>query len=228
MAPMRGLADLLFQTSCLGCSRPVKGGMCKVCFAALERIGPKVCARCGRPDASAGSCPDCTGRELHFDFARQAAKFSPLIRRAIHQFKYSGSTHLAVFLAALVVELAQALELESATVTWVPASTKRMRSTGVDHGKLLCDLVAKALGTRALPLLARTRHSAPQMTIPPDARRTNLVGAFVAVLPPPETVVFIDDVYTTGSTATEAARALKAAGAVRVPVLCAARSFETL
>jgi ComF family protein len=151
-----------------------------------------------------------------------------VVRRAIHQFKYSGATSLAVFLAALVVELAEALELKTNTLTWVPASSKRLRKTGVDHGKLLCDLVAKGLGARALPLLARTRQSAPQMSMSPQARRTNLHGAFVAVLPPPDAVVLIDDVYTTGSTATEAARALKVAGARSVAVLCAARSFENL
>ena len=228
VAPMRGVADLLFPELCLGCSRPVKGAICTACFAAVPRIGRDVCASCGRPGAGVELCPDCHGRELHFDWARQAAEFSPVVRRAVHRFKYSGATQLAVFLAALIVELAEALELEGGTLTWIPASGKRVRKTGVDHGRILCELVANGLGARAVPLLARTRQTPPQMGMPPKARRTNLLGAFAPRLPSPEAVVLIDDVYTTGSTATEAARTLKGSGAGSVRVLCAARSFENL
>jgi predicted amidophosphoribosyltransferase len=225
---MRGLADLLFPERCLGCARPVKGAICTACFAAVPRIGPEVCSRCGRPGAGADVCPDCYGRELHFDWARQAAEFSPVVRRAVHQFKYSGATQFAVFLGALIVELAEALELESCTLTWIPASGARVRRTGVDHGRVLCELAASGLGARAVPLLARTRQTPPQTGMPPEERRANLLGAFAARLPSPEAVVSIDDVYTTGSTATEAARALKGSGARSVRVLCAARSFENL
>ena len=225
---MRALADLLFPQGCLGCNRPARGGICGACFAAVPRIGSAVCERCGRPGSHTKSCPDCRGRELHFNFARQAAEFSPVVRRAVHDFKYAGATSMAVLLAALVVELAERIGLEGAPLTWVPASSRRLRRTGVDHGRVLCELVAKATGGPAIELLARTRESRPQMSLPPEQRRANLVGALVARLPPPQEVVLVDDVYTTGSTAVEAARALKAAGARRVAVLCAARSFENL
>ena len=225
---MQGLADLLFPTRCLSCSRPIRGGICFPCFRQIPRIGFNVCSRCGRPGTAEGSCPDCRGRDLYFEYARQAAEFCPVVRDAIHQFKYSGSRYLGVFLAALVVELAQTLSIGRAALTWVPASKQRLRKTGVDHGKLLCQLVAKGIDGQCVPLLVRTRESAPQMSMPSEERRTNLKGAFAAVLPPPPAVVVVDDVYTTGSTANEAARALRAAGASSVPVLCVARSFQTL
>lgn len=41
-------------------------------------------------------------------------------------------------------------------------------------------------------------------------------------------ITLVDDVFTTGSTASEASRALKDGGACRVDVVCVARSYETL
>lgn len=223
-----GLADLLFPPACLGCSRPVRGGLCKECFHRIPRIGDEVCLQCGRPGAVASCCPDCRGREMYFDLARQAAEYSSVVRKAIHEFKYSGSRLGSVCIAGLILELAEELGVGSSVLTWVPASPRRLRKTGIEHGRVLCELVAGAAGAPARPLLVRTRESAPQMSLAPEGRRANLAGAFRAVSLVPEDVVLVDDVYTTGSTASEAARALKAAGAARVRVLCAARSFETL
>jgi predicted amidophosphoribosyltransferase len=110
-------------------------------------------------------------------------------------------------------------------VTWVPPDVSRVRETGNDHGRVLAELVAGSLGRPAVPLLARVRHTAPQMRLDPAERRTNLAGAFRASLCPPAEVLVVDDVFTTGSTASEAARALKNAGARRVIVLSAARSY---
>lgn len=225
---MSGLSDLLYPTRCTGCSRPARGGICTSCFEEVPRIGPDVCLRCGRPGTQRISCIDCRGRDLHFDLARQAAEFCPLVRRSIHQFKYSGSRVLKVFLAGLIVELVEQLDIKMSAVTWVPASPRRLRTTGVDHGRILAERVAEGSGVASAPMLVRTRPSAPQMRMEPEARRNNLVGAFAAATTPPASVTLIDDVYTTGSTAAEAARALKAAGASDVQVLCVARSFESL
>jgi predicted amidophosphoribosyltransferase len=63
------------------------------------------------------------------------------------------------------------------------------------------------------------------MKLDPAARRTNLAGVFRATLCPPPEVALVDDVFTTGSTASEVAGALKKAGAARVVVLSVARSY---
>jgi len=222
---MLGLPDLLCPERCAGCGRAARGGLCRTCFDRLERIGPQVCRCCGRPaQRQVASCVDCRGRRLHFDLARQAVSFGPVVRTAVHRFKYSGCRSLARPLAELIGELVpQAGETEA--VTWVSPSPDRLRSTGIDHGRVLAGLVAEQLGLPAYPMIVRVRRTSPQMKLDPKARRTNLAGAFRAAICPPDQVLVVDDVFTTGSTASEAARALKAAGATRVVALSAARSF---
>ncbi len=222
---MLGLGDLLCPERCAGCNRMARGGLCSSCLAGLPRLGPEVCELCGRPSLRPGArCRDCAGRDLHFDLARQAVQFEAVVRRAVHRFKYSGCRSLGRPLAGLIAE--QLHWASGATaVTWVPPSPERVRSSGTDHGKVLAELVAGSLGRPAVPMLARVRKTAPQMKLDPAARRTNLAGAFRATLCPPAEVLVVDDVFTTGSTASEAGRALKAAGARRVIVLSAARSY---
>ncbi|MGH2687482.1 MAG: ComF family protein, partial [Actinomycetota bacterium] len=81
-------------------------------------------------------------------------------------------------------------------------------------------------GWPLVPLLGRARDTPPQAGLAIADRRRNMDHALVAVLPAPPHVVVVDDVYTTGATASEAARALRAAGAERIVVLGLARTLR--
>lgn len=222
---MIGVGDLLCPEKCAGCSRMARGGLCSKCLDGLPRLGPENCAFCGRPSPRrVAGCRDCRNRDLHFDLARQAVQFDAVVRRAVHRFKYSGCRSLGEPLAHLLAEQLDWASGASA-VTWVPPSPDRLRSSGTDHGRVLAELVGEKLDRPAVPMLARVRKTAPQMRLDPAARRQNLAGAFRAKLCPPAEVLVVDDVFTTGSTASEAARALKVAGARRVIALSAARSY---
>lgn len=223
---MLGLADLVYPEMCLGCSRLVRGGLCNGCLASLPRLGPCTCSHCGRPtQAKVGECRDCRGRRLSFDMARQAVEFEALVRDAIHRFKYLGCGGLGEALAKLIVEVADELVPPHA-ITWVPPSQARLKHTGVDHGRRLAEAVGSKLGLPPIPLLIRVREAPPQTRLDPATRRRNLKGAFVSQLKPPESVLVVDDVFTTGATAAEASRALKAGGTRRVTVACAARAVS--
>jgi predicted amidophosphoribosyltransferase len=147
-----------------------------------------------------------------------------VIREAVHRFKYSGCRSLGQPLAELIVEHL-GCAVNAGAVTWIPPDADRARRSGTDHGRVLAELVAGKLGRPAVPTLVRVRPTLPQMKLDPATRRTNLAGAFRSCLCPPAEVLVVDDVFTTGSTASEAARALKKAGARRVVVLSASRSY---
>jgi predicted amidophosphoribosyltransferase len=76
------------------------------------------------------------------------------------------------------------------------------------------------------PLLVRTPGSKRQAGLARAQRRANVRGAFAARSEAPPRVVLVDDVYTTGATASACSTALRRAGARRVDVVCLARAVR--
>jgi predicted amidophosphoribosyltransferase len=108
-------------------------------------------------------------------------------------------------------------------VTWVPGRRRDRARRGYDHAEVLARALALALGLRSVSLLRRTGDRADQTTLSGAERRVNLRGAFTAEKCTGG-IVLVDDLVTTGATATECARALRAAGAVTVELVVPCRA----
>jgi ComF family protein len=107
----------------------------------------------------------------------------------------------------------------------VPLHRRRMAARGFNQAELLARVVAEAL---SLPLrtdrLRRIRETRAQASLPGRLRREGPLGAFRAEGDlSGARVLLVDDVLTTGTTASECARVLREAGAERVYVIVFAR-----
>lgn len=109
-------------------------------------------------------------------------------------------------------------------LTWVPVSTLRRWRRGYDQVLLLAQVVASELGVCAEQTLKKVRNTRPQSRLATAAaRRANVMNVFQAVHPERfqgKRVLLLDDIITTGATASECARVLLSAGAKEV--ICAA------
>ena len=219
---MRALADLMYPEPCIGCGILVRGGLCKECTARLNYLEPPLCGRCGAPGAGGTDCGQCWGRVLHFDRAMQCVAFRDMGRAAVLRLKYRGQRSLAEVIARLLVERAAALSPRA--LTWVPTDPGRLARRGFDQAALITIELARLIEVPCAPLLHRVRKTVPQVGLDTAKRRENLMGAFRCRIPSPSEVCVVDDVYTTGASMSEAARALKAAGAQRVMALAFART----
>lgn len=184
--------------------------------------GPS-CAFCGAPTAwPVERCSECSGRRLTFASARAAVEYAGPARSLVHGWKERGLRRAATLAADLIVSLVEAPTVD--VVTAVPPDAERLLRRGHHPAGRL----ARELGRRwELPvstLLVRPRSSSRQTGLRFAERRRNVDGAFAARGAVPPDVLLVDDVYTTGSTASAAAAALRAGGARTVRVLTFART----
>jgi predicted amidophosphoribosyltransferase len=215
------LLDLILPVRCVVCG--VAGEqLCPACRDSLPRLAPSLCDRCGAPTAwPVARCRECSGRRLAFASARAAVAYDDTVRRLVRSWKEHGLRTLAAVAADAIAE---ALPPPSATaLTFVPAD----RARGLRRGHHPAERLARELGERwslpVLPLLGRTRSIPRQRGLSLADRRRNVAGAFAPARGSPKTLTLVDDVYTSGSTVSAAATALRKAGARRIDVITFAR-----
>ena len=228
---------VLLPNTCYSCKRDLhwraKEPLCPACAAAVEKVGPLYCLRCGKPLPDGGAhCYQCRGskaRNFKCKIIRSAIVFGPQVRNIIHAFKYADRPYLAEYLAKQMCEqwsyYADLSEAE--LILPVPLHAKKHRQRGYNQSELLARELAKNIG---LPIdtncLVRTRNTPSQTKFGREGRLTNMSGAFTCVNPAVvkgKTVLLIDDVATTGATLEGCAEALKAAGAKKVMAYTLAR-----
>lgn len=235
---LRALLDTFFPPLCHVCRHFIDGaGEIHLCAGCREKIGAvqsPLCPVCGLPFATGNGidhpCGHCLAARSAFDAARAATRFDGPVQELIHRFKYGNKVHLSRPLGLLTAEALSGF-ITAGGADWivpVPLHRKRLRERGFNQAQLLGRVLAKQW---RIPLsvnnLRRIRWTDPQIGLSADDRRRNVRGAFQVADPSQfreRRLVLVDDVYTTGSTAMECARTLKAAGAGEVLVVTVARA----
>lgn len=236
MALLHGLADLLFPPACQICRIPGEFPLCAACRAGFRLIHAPVCQKCGKPLRGPPdlifTCIPCRHRRTYFRQARAAGVYDGSLREAIHSFKFGRRRALAEPLGRLMAEVAAADAMLSAAqlVVPIPLHPRRLRERGFNQAELLAAAVSKRLGVpMAADVLTRTRSTEAQSGLTQDERRANVRGAFAATCQiDAARVLLVDDVLSTGFTASECARQLRQHGGVgEVRVLAAAMPVLT-
>jgi len=235
----RFLLDLILPARCRTCHRTLREEanpcFCRDCWDTVSRIDGPCCPRCGKPFASPAAlshspghlCGDCREQMPRFDRAVSAGWYEGVLAEAIHLFKYRAKTLLTRPLGDLLFPAIRRLPAADVLVP-VPLHPSRLREREFNQALLLCDYVRAESGLPVIPdALERIRVTPPQIGLSHRDRRRNMRRAFIPYRPERiegRRIVLIDDVFTTGATVNECARALKKAGADSVCVLTVART----
>jgi ComF family protein len=222
------ILNLLFPQSCVLCGAQIFerrwSAACPECWSKLEPVPRPFCLQCGMPaPAIETRCGACRRGDHAFDFARSLFLFNDPMRGIIHHLKYSARVSLAKPLGTPLRACMSMGGFEAKVVVPVPLHRTRSRERGFNQAELL----ARQLGLPVdLRILKRRKNTPSQTGLSRSQRALNLSAAFEVRSEPPETVLVVDDVYTTGSTLHEIAKTLKRSGARRVEVLTVARVLQ--
>jgi len=172
-----------------------------------------------------GRCALCRLGLNGFDAAYSFGAFETELRELIHLLKYGGVETLAQPLGRFLA-LALPRDEEFDAVVPMPLHWMRRWSRGFNQAELLAREIGRRTSAPVGNLVRRVKATAAQAGLTNAKRRANVRGAFrvrrgasVSGL----RVLLVDDVMTTGATASACARVLKQAGAARVVLLTVAR-----
>jgi predicted amidophosphoribosyltransferase len=167
---------------------------------------------------------ECAGRRLAFARARSAVVYDEHGRRLVSAWKERGRRDLVATLAEIVADVVARPDVDA--MTSVPGDRERRRERGHVPAVRLAHVLGDLWALPVERLLVRTRQTPRQAGLPRAERRGNVLEAFGAQCVAPARVALVDDVYTTGATASACAMALRRAGARRVEVVCLARAVR--
>ena len=200
-------------------------GLCVGCIRSLRPISEPLCSCCGAPTAwPVARCRECAGRRLWFTRARGAVAYTGAARAFVQAWKERGLRRAPALAAELVA--ARLARPAVDVIAYIPPDPDRQLRRARHPAESLAHALAAVWELEVEPLVARRRRSVRQTRLSRAERIANARGAFVATGPAPANVLLVDDVYTTGATASAAARELRAAGAAVVEVICFARTVR--
>ncbi len=203
--------------------------VCDVCRHRWRAVRPPWCGRCGQPEPHFGPCRLCADWPGALRVVRSAVWLEAGARDAVHALKYGALARIADDLVDAVAGIA----LPGRDAAWlvpVPLGRQRLRERGYNQSERLARALARRWRRPVVDLLARVRETATQTALTPEARLANVAGAFQlrivdcglriegrtvqsAIRNPQSAIILVDDVFTTGATLAEAARALEHGGA---------------
>ena len=153
---------------------------------------------------------------------RSAAWLAEGAQQAVYALKYGGLPRIADDLAAAMAPIRPRADGPSALVP-IPLARKRLRQRGYNQSEVLGRALARQWRIPVLvDVLVRTRETATQTALTPETRLANVRAAFAvanvqcSMLNDQWTLIIVDDVFTTGATLAEAARALEQGGATSI------------
>jgi ComF family protein len=226
----RGLLHLAYPRVCLLCTRPSgigAGHFCAECRSALLDDPHPTCPRCAStlgPNLQPSTdCGRCRGQSFAFERVIRLGPYQGVRRDAVLRMKHGHHEGLADAVGELwsagAIDPLKAVG--AGAVVPVPLYWRRRWLRGYNQAAALAAALASGLQIPLADRWLRRVRATPIQSGGRDARRTNVRGAFRAKAEPRfkgQTVLLVDDVLTTGSTASTAARALRDAGAARVVV----------
>ncbi len=222
----RSLLDLFYPPRCPICERillPKEGLICSCCQRDLPIVTEPYCMCCGKPISSHEKelCADCEIRHRLFDEGRAVFLYEKGIRHSINRLKFYNHREYVPFYGECLYKIYRRMapSWNASCLVPIPMHPKKRAVRGFDQACLLADYLSSRCHLPVLDhLLVRSRQTESSKKLGRSDRRKNLRGVFAIHSGDriPESVILIDDIFTSGATIDEAAYTLRSAGVKHV------------
>jgi ComF family protein len=222
----RFLQRRLWSPECQLCGDLALGpDICRGCFRDLPRAVYS-CRCCAVALPAPGVCGSCLNRPPPFERALVPFVYTFPVDRILQRLKYQSRLEHARLLGELLGHYVRQRSGPVDAIVPVPLHMSRWRQRGFNQALELARWASRVTGIPvARGLCQRVENTPPLWPLPPSGRRRLLKSAFKSERRTDGSrLVVLDDILTTGSTASAIATSLLKAGAATVTVWAVARS----
>jgi ComF family protein len=240
------LGNTLFPQSCILCHSRITTApaflICEECEQSLPIIQTS-CALCSTPLSTNSNCANLNSAKSNSDLCGYCLNhqrpwqncivsfhYSEPISSLIHRFKYQHELRLIGTLSQKLIEEIRYRDspLPDALVP-VPMHSKRLAKRGYNHAAVLAKQISTQLNIPRKNIVKKTIETTQLVTLKESERKNALKNSFELnknYLSDIKNwhIAIIDDVMTTGTTATKIAKLLAKSGCENIEVWCIART----
>ena len=235
------MLDFVFPNLCVSCKKHVVGrGICGDCCSGIDFLDKqKFCSVCGIPFAFENDgrdkehlCARCLRDSFCFTKARFIAYYDGLLKELLHLFKYRRKLYIGEILSDILAAKVPSDFNFFDLILPVPVHLNKLREREYNQSAILGKKLFVNAKHKYDPFtLYKTKDTPPQISFKSlNDRKRNVRNSF-SVRSTKEiknkSVLLIDDVFTTGSTADECSKVLLKAGAASVQVLTLMRANKS-
>lgn len=234
---MRGIKriaiDSIYPPACPVCNKPLgykQGKRLKIhdiCRKELVYIGKNRCLKCGKEIADENNeyCYDCMHRSHEYNQGVAVYQYTKGIKQSVYQYKYKNKREYAIFYGQEIYDRCSDIinAWNPEVIIPVPLHISKYKKRGFNQAQLIAKQISEHTNiTLENDILLRCRKTVPMKKLNDKQRLKNLKNAFIINqnIVKYKRVLIVDDIYTTGSTIDECARALKNRGVEQVYFIC--------
>ncbi len=208
--------------------------ICNICINKIKLLSEPLCKKCSKElppfTKHNGICSSCASSSFYFQYCFSAVRYDELTKIIFHEIKFKKRRNLLnIFHYHLHAKLKSTKQMiDNSIVIPVPLDSKRKKEREFNQSNIIAKKVSSYYHIPYEPnLLFRIKENIPQSILSRKERINNIKGAFIVKKKNKienKNIILVDDVFTTGSTVNECAKALKEAGANKINVFTLARA----
>jgi competence protein ComFC len=222
------LIEIILPSRCYGCGNPLIfrsqafSPVCEECRTKLVPISGIRCRVCSIGLISEiDICTMCRERNYNFKYNHSIFEYRGLIKDLIYLYKSKSKMRISSVFAQYMYNVLKQMDNDIMLVP-VPGSYESIKERGWDHINVMVKYIHRKYKIPVFICLKRKKGKA-QKTLNFEERRKNIEGNVLYKAKEDavrnKKIVLVDDIFTTGATASECARVLLQEGAAEVSVL---------